>query len=105
MLTAGNEQGQCDPFTTKLREVKASREHVSLPGESMLVDTGCHVTVPRDPCTVLANFPPTGAGTITGRLKAIDVGGHMLLLWLGLEVGIKVSVVRILVSIARVAQL
>ena len=55
----------------------------------------------RDRLLVLSEIPPTGAGIIGGRLRAIDVDGEMFLLQIGLELGIKVSVVRILVSIVR----
>ena len=51
------------------------------------METGCHVAAPRDRCAVPANSPPTGASTMAGRLGASNVGGHMLLLWLGLEAG------------------
>ena len=70
-------------------------------GELPLVETGRPCDVTRDRCAVPANSPPTGAGTIGGRLRAIDVDGEMFLLQIGLELGVKVSMVRILVSIVQ----
>ena len=55
-------------------------------GELSLVETGRPHHSTRDRLLVLSKFPPTGAGTIGGRLGAIDVDGEMFLLQLHLEV-------------------
>ena len=67
--------------------------------ELSLVETGRQRGSTRDHLLVLSKFPPTGACTIGGRLRAIDVDGEMFLLQIGLELGVKVFMVCILVSV------
>ena len=53
------------------------------------METGRQCDVTRDHCESSANSPPTGAGTVGGRLRAIDVDSQMLLLGCGLEIVVR----------------